>query len=143
MKNNEYFVPDIEDLRIGYEGEINWNRAYEDNFVPFTIKVQDREGAYTNEISDIVNAVDDGYAEVRTPYLTKEQILAEGWLPNGIDAEEDGVNFKKSNWVGMVFNHHDYTIQIYEVNPIEDWNLYKGECKSINEFRYICKLLKI
>ena len=140
--DDKYFVPDIEDIRIGYEGEINWNRAYEDKFVPFKIKIQDNDGTYTNEISDIIDALDDGYAEARTPYLTKEQIEAEGWK------ETSKYNYEKVDSNITAYYGNDHYLWIMHsgitVNGEEyKANSFKGECKSINEFRYICKLLKI
>jgi len=134
----KYYIPDIGDLHIGYEGEINWNRAYETSFIPFKIRIQDEDFAYTDEISDIINAVDDGYAEIRTSYLTKEQIEAEGWKKQ----------YKKGTWrVYQKYPIHIvlmYDEEKHELSIDNDFMiLYQGECKSINEFRYICKLLKI
>jgi hypothetical protein len=136
MENDKYFTPDIEDLCIGYELEMNWNRAYEEKWVPIKISIQDEEFTYTDEISDIVNALDDGMSEARTAFLTKEQIEAEGWK----ETISHGVYQKGEFKLGYLWNTEE---------PPQIWidyihfRKYEAECKSINEFRYICKLLKI
>ena len=56
----KYYTPDIEDIRVGYEGEINWSRGYSETFVPFKITVQNEDFAYTGLLSEIVDAMDDG-----------------------------------------------------------------------------------
>lgn len=142
MENDKYFVPDIEDLCIGYELEMNWNRAYEEKWVPIKISIQDEEFTYTDEISDIVNALDDGMSEARVPYLTKEQIEAEGWKCTS------KYNYEKINSNITAYYGEDHYLWI--MHPAETIkgekylaNSFKGDCLSINEFRYICKLLKI
>ena len=163
MIDNKYFQPDIEDLRIGFEGEINWNRAYEDKFIPFKIRVTDEEGTYTNEISDIIDALDDGYAEARVAYLTKEQIEAEGWefydswerCTYKMSDEEKYIKYKKvykdkKNCFDkplIVYLTYFFNTHFIFLNNDESYDdldtYYQGQCPSINEFRYICKLLKI
>jgi hypothetical protein len=135
---NKYFTPDIEDICIGYELEMNWNRAYEEKWVPIKISVQDEEFAYTSELSEIVDALHDGMSEARVPYLTKEQIEAEGWKP-------EKSYFRKNN-LYLFFENNELEIEFGE--PFT-WDAsdsdvrYKGECKDINTFRKLIKLLGI
>ena len=129
---NKYFTPDIEDLCIGYELEMNWNRAYEEKWVPVKISIQDEEFAYTDEISEIVNALDDGMSEARVPYLTKEQIEAEGWVYVSMDM------CWIKNGIELYFQK-DNKIEILDQPNF----LFQGECKDINTFRTIIKLLEI
>ena len=122
MENNpKYYVPDIEELRVGYEMEVDY-------------------GYFTNaEINTwhtyILKGVDDHVKDYlskgyyRTSYLTKEQIEAEGWKLYEINK---GFYF--------YFDESDHTMQINDHNGDV---CFSGEVKSINEFRYICKLLKI
>ena len=74
---NKYYTPDIEDIRVGYECEI-FNPANTDPFIL---------GHYYDSWDKItihrVNMYDVGRKEFRTPYLTKEQIEAEGWIHIG------------------------------------------------------------
>jgi hypothetical protein len=58
MENDKYFTPDIEDLRVGYECDLLGSK----------IVIEDRH--------DLDLSFDH---PLRTPYLTKEQIEAEGW----------------------------------------------------------------
>lgn len=151
---NKYFTPDIENLCIGYELEMNWNRAYEEKWVPIKISIQNEEFAYTDEISNIVNALDDGMSEARVPYLTKEQIEAEGWTyktkstdlwfeRKEIFLREDGYHLEN---IKLQYGLHDYRLKIsfvYVGDSEESTNAYLGECKDINTFRKIIKLLEI
>jgi hypothetical protein len=80
---------------------------------------------------------------LRVPYLTKEQIEAEGW-------RDDTASFQKpelfvayqnsSTWRKLVYRFSDNMLQIVEV---DDSYKYSGNCKDINTFRKIIKLLKI
>lgn len=130
---DKYFTPDIEDLCIGYECEINNAKGYKDDF-EVTVIGYKIPGGYTSELSDIIAMVDDGYGEIRTPYLTKKQIEAEGWK-NTL-----GSNYRKIN---------DNTVFCYyENNSLIIWtrgmrSIFDGECKSINEFRKIIKFINI
>jgi len=70
MKNeyNEYFVPDIEDFRFGYEFEKNYSSSGDGWYPTKIVAYLDFEGL-------------DFYIQeglLRTSYLTKEQIEAEG-----------------------------------------------------------------
>ena len=78
---------------------------------------------------------------LRTPYLTKEQIEAEGWICIGQNSyiNNNFYYFKKDERF-LDFNGVTHEIKIAEDSEYPDYN---GECKSINEFRFICKLLKI
>jgi len=79
----------------------------------------------------------DKSREIKVPYLTKEQIEAEGWISNGKDIP----TLKKGVYT-IWFSSYKF-LGIFEEQCSESIPLYTGECKSINEFRYICKLLKI
>lgn len=133
--DDKYFVPDIEDLRVSYEMEFN-------NAV---ILPNDK-----NNTEDwkkvILKGVDSAVAEYlrlnwyRTPYLTKEQIEAEGWISHAIAKHVWYREDHKDNGILYLTKEDEFII-------IEDDRdsvfLFRGECKSINEFRFICKLLKI
>jgi len=121
---NKYFTPDIEDIHAGYECEL----LIYDKWEPNTIK------PYT-ALASVVRCIKDQI--IRVPHLTKEQIEAEGWI---------ACYFKDS--VKCHFVKKDFELFIYEDNFIsiisKSFNfLYKGECKDINTFRKIIKLLKI
>lgn len=154
--NIKYFQPDISDIRIGYELEINWNRGYETNWIPIKITVQDDDFAYTQELSEIVDALDDGMSEARVPYLTKEQIEAEGWLFQGKsidtwfykegDFEIGSINTSgiwTSYKIVIHYGFHDKRLFINADDQGTEHKLFEGNCRCINDFRYIMKLLGI
>ena len=143
-KNQEYFTPDIEDIRVGYECEV----LYAHNTTKYGGKTYDKWEPYIFEIQGVDQVdkclvLDDKY---RTPYLTKEQIEAEGWEITAREVkappyEVDWINAKKGEhtlWINLAMHksmHMGISDKIY--------NVFRGQCKDINTFRYICKLLNI
>lgn len=149
MIENKYFVPDIEDIRIGYECEVQkvtkaWTHIVNDVIKTDLVHDVNWESVIIKNKYELVSYLElISTAHIRTPYLTKEQIEAEDWKPNGIKVVNDGIYFRKSDNIGLNFDVLTHSIQIYQVNSMIDWNLYFGECKDINTFRSLCKLLKI
>lgn len=137
---NKYFTPNVEDIHAGYEGEMREGNFWYFYRVP-----------YNDCLSDFMN-MDDSF---RTPYLTKEDIKAEGWIyqfkGNYCDVYEKQVDDIRWKLWYDESQKKDLEIFRYEkASECEDndyhpefYSRFKGECKSINEFRYICKLLKI
>ena len=132
---NKYFTPDIEDLCIGYELEllcvIEGNNEKEEtwkNTIIYNLYVENKE---------------EFIKSVRVPYLTKEQIEAEGWIDNTLcyQTPELFVGLQNSQtWRKLVYRFSNNMLQIVEV---DDSYIYSGNCKDINTFRKIIKLLKI
>jgi hypothetical protein len=154
---NKYFTPDIEDLCIGYECEYNFARAYTNDFDFVKIGYKDitpGKGGYTNELTHMIHLIDDGAAAIRVPYLTKEQIESEGWeyKSRGTDLwferkeiflREDGYHLEN---IKLQYGLHDYRLKIsfvYVGDGEESTGAYLGECKDINTFRKLIKLLGI
>lgn len=139
---NEYFVPDITDLRVGYVCEVN-RLAIDDKqpdvWVYTTIKK-------VHQIEAAEKALNLKY--LRVPYLTKEQIEAEGWrwIGQGYDGAITYGYGKNNHQITIWPNppvHYQNAVVAIQITD-NDGNIeYDGECKSINEFRFICKLLKI
>ena len=131
---DKYYTPTLEDLRVGYECETqvdpypNWVHT----------KIDD---------GDDLNYIQDRTWAIRTPYLTKEQIEAEGWeLINVLEHSEEShesswYQFKKGKYEVRWWGQPDY-IEFYNSRSKEDL-IYEGKCPSINEFRTICKLLGV
>lgn len=70
---SKYFTPDIEDIRVGYVCEVNYHYpevVWEESTVSDNFHFQN----WTSRIAD---------KAIRVPYLTKEQIEAEGWIYKG------------------------------------------------------------
>ena len=146
----QYFTPSIEDIRIGYEMEINYHRGYEESFLPITLSLTDSEGVYNNDLDDILVGLDDGMYEARVPFLSKEQILKEGWnhsgafyyaWPKDCDSEDSSRPYQwRMNWV----DHTRYLkLEFYDNNYFDWFTGYEGPCKDINTLRMLMKLLNI
>lgn len=136
MKNKEdYFEPNIEDIRIGYECEICPNKGYDDNWIPIVGKCEEspENGVKSGNLDDLTyDCLIDRHVGIRTQYLTKEQIVAEGWI------QLTDTCFKKDK-IHLDFSYKDGI----EVHLGEGTYLFQGDCKDINTFRYIIKLLNI
>lgn len=137
MKSDKYFTPNIEDIRVGYECEV---RLIENaQWTNFVVGKNNFEETTIYEYLELDN--------VRVPYLTKEQIEAEGWVANCFDTEGEEwqmCSFKKGAFECRRWQNENNYIEFHNsrVEGQEDI-IYEGECKDINTFRYICKLLGI
>ena len=124
---NKYYTPSIEDIRVGYQCEINkslfngisegWHKFV---FVDF-------------EQLDVINF--NGLKALRTPYLTKEQIEAEGWEVS------DHITGVWAEYKHFTLRYELKTHRLEVVNINQDHCVYDGMCPSINEFRQLIKLL--
>lgn len=147
--SKKYFTPAIEEIRVGYECEFLKDPSKEE-WVPFTIKKIPYR--WTND-EEYVLGVE--VRSLRVPYLIKEQIEAEGWTYTGrkdyhlygYDVFQGFHNaFEKSNYVIQgrgLFGSQKY-LKVFDMSDQEDGMcVFEGECKDINTFRYITKLLGI
>lgn len=136
----EYYQPEIEDLKVGYECGWLGNVGLKHKWFPVKMSAM-----------TITNAVIHGIQFYRTPYLTKEQIIAEGW-----DHEYDDFTFgvftkdtdNVHKWYYLDYDYSNHGLSIDFVHHIEKdgeihYTKFVGECKCINTLRYISKLLKI
>ena len=158
MENNlKYFKPEISDIHVGYECEVAY--LEKDNWTPMKVRHQE-------ETEDFIKAVFNYNRRIRTPYLTKEQIEAEGWIEKSrfqmldvTDNQSEGGNttsygFEKGNYF-LIFNDFSRRICLIYKDPsketISSWSVQRDPehfnfnciCPSINEFRKIQKWLKI
>jgi hypothetical protein len=149
--DDKYFQPEIEDIRVGYECETRGSKEK-----PFEKEIIDREWTLSL-LEEYIKSRD-----IRVPYLTKEQIEAEGWkqearllLADFANKPPEGENlylFTK-NELHMIFKEEVHIVIVYKITKtsvdcnispeITRESLFNGECKDINTFRYICKLLGI
>ena len=144
---NKYFTPDIEDICVGYECEICPHLGYKDEWIPVTGKCEEIPG---NGVKDCnldeltYDCLVDGYIGIRVPYLTKEQIEAEGWKHTGgklISGANQYYEKKEKYSPVIIYSTDNRKIKIEdsEGNTL----LETVECKDINTFRKIIKLLGI
>lgn len=165
--NKNFYTPVIEDIKVGYECEVkpinesmNWfsgvlkfEKGYRGeglfNLNPFWFAHKDgKYGPVKIQIFDIDH--------IRTPYLNKEQIEKEGWKYKKETSPEERkkYSFEKDNLFLLLDLEFSIPIisLIFKDPSIEEnyrWlnspELFKITipCPSINEFRFINKLLKI
>ena len=155
MKIEQYYTPDIEDIRVGGNYEVfSIGRQIDEYGLFLSPEKRDDELKWREYIgksaSDVLHlSIYLQKQELRVPYLTKEQIEAEGWYcTNHVE-----LNFQRiisdDLWWELDYNidTHDLTIECWKENHITNksdcFTKFEGECKSINEFHYVCKLLKI
>ena len=151
---NKYFVPEISDIHIGYECEKKCNiigahsTEVEQVWLNYTIHY-DKD--FTNIENDIV--------DYRVPYLTNQQIEAEGWtyyqnIPDMVVPEGYIEYYKDVEWFKVVISISEtsHYLDVQKVfqnvqigNELQEFRntIYNGECKDINTFRLIQKLLGI
>ena len=141
---NKYFTPDISDLHIGYKCET---------------KVQPYPNWVNTKIieGEDITFIQEGIWEVRTRYLTKEQIEAEGWnhiggqmISGGIQNYEKGDIWKDDKQGGFL-DYSENTKMLKITTKDGGYNQdgpnisikFFGYCPSINEFRYITQKILI
>ena len=140
MENKQYYTPDLEDLFIGYECEVKQHGKSNEDWHKHTI--------YAENIYD----VESNYIDVRTPYLSKEDIEKEGFKKVKENEREifelivPQEGFNEWKYV-KVYLEDGYKIKITETFE-SSWanftnTVFHGECKSVNELRKIKKWLKI
>lgn len=147
----KYFTPDIADIRVWYECE--WKRYSSDDWNKTTI-TEDDYVMYGQdpkcEISEIASSFKKG--NVRTPYLTREQIESEGWVkshPRLLKIIIDRTGrvyyykpFDEEVSTFWVFEQRGGNVKISILGKETGYGFY-GSCPSINELRLIQKLLNI
>lgn len=142
----KYYIPQIEDLFVGYECELYWNQDMlpENKWYPLIVGEQ---GSEDIEWRHRVNK-----KEIRTPFLSNEDIKGEGW---SIDFSRNSTSkncywkrAKRLDGVEQLFEMKYYTenniIDIgYDCGEFSNCCIFIGKCPSINEFKKICKFLGI
>lgn len=139
MEEQQYYTPAPEDFRLGYEYEIyqpNINKWYK-TAIRELMNDSDGDGGFSNAHYQLV--LKYGKPEhIRVPYLTAKQIEAEGWSTCKWGWEKkiatSDTTFK---WYYLDKNGDSS----YIIMNAHDNVLYHGKIPSINEFRFITKLL--
>lgn len=152
----KYFTPDIEDIRVGYEIE-SYELSIDEAGDP---KLNyDRWVKKTLDSSYVQTILKYGLKFIRVPYLTKEQIEAEGWKlsydfstlgpAHSMDFEKGDVWKNTGRGAFLSWYPHSNIIKIttsdvgYNQDGPNHSIKFKGECKDINTFRHISRLIKI
>ena len=140
---NKYFTPDIEDFCIGYECEIRTPTRWKSGKFPEILELNSELDEFGKD-----SLMKAAHAILRVPYLTKEQIEAEGWKENVLNNNEKALLlFLKNGYELRMYKNYicRFSILIVGAGIIPNWDkvLFEGKCKDINTFRKICKLLEI
>lgn len=141
----QYYIPDISDLRVGYECEV-WGYSSENG--NSYIKVKLPQGIKITQEYFI-------QSRIKTPFLTKEQIEAEGFV---FKSRSIDYWFEKEGWfeigneksptpwrTNKIMIHygleHDHRLFVSVNDGGDQHSLFEGYCPSVNEFRQIMKML--
>ena len=138
---NKYFTPSIEDIKVGYECE------KEDLLKGWKTFIFDAKAIRDYMNCSMVDYQDDFF---RVPYLTKEQLEAEGWdlLSEYQFSDKYVVKFQKIPEIGnpVILHFIDNNWIIVKKESLRKHELpceYSGQCNNINTFKTIIKLLNI
>lgn len=149
---NKYYTPDTSDLRVGYEAEIS--HIDSDIWIP-------TKWRHNEEVLSTITNLLNYNRRIRTPFLTKEQIENEGWKFNEVEIVKPNLMcYKKgtmhgdevlyqiiyilsTKWILIYVGNYIIRTTLNNNEIITNNTLFSGKCLSINEFRYICKLLNI
>lgn len=146
-----YFTPDIADLRVGYECEIQSSWGWQKGKWPDILFEDTLTGFQAND--DLTKATKN--TNLRVSYLTKEQIEKEGWEYKTtnkirywyeIESPENG-----GNWYGYYIYRaqliHDPEMNYVKISfcfDCTEWEtVFEGEVKDINTLRSVMKLLRM
>lgn len=153
---NKYYTPNIEDIHVGYEFEYNGHYTHtksdwENKVVTPEWYGMNYDSSWDPDptITFYMGMLRSHPENFRVPYLTKEQIEAEGWeLLAEYESGNRWLKFQKIPKIGnpIILHYSDKKWLLFSQESLIKDALsiqYSGECKSINEFKYICKLLNI
>jgi hypothetical protein len=138
----KYYVPNREDFKEGFEYEQLYN-----TYSPPDFKLTDSKWVkqvfddFTSEENYLFNRqlMDNN---IRVPFLTKEDIEKEGW--ENIEEIDDAGAFEAEKNLGATDYRLCWTFdKILSVYEYGNDCIYRGDCRCINDFRTICKLLNI
>lgn len=145
-ESSKYFTPSIEDIHVGYEYE--WNKGCGKCEWKSSVILAGELGynklTWTTHcrifsLKEMLN-----YEYIRVPYLTKEQIEKEGWKLESdsmLDINNNPVWPYSSPNLGMLYVPSTKFLGLYDKK--RKIYVYQAECKDINTFRKICKLVGV
>jgi hypothetical protein len=169
MKENKYYIPEIENIRVGFEGEAllpSTDEWHCDTWTKFQID-PDKVSNYSpwngegTHIDEVLNKI--RLKEIRVLFLTKEDIESDGWTFSELVSLEDkdilmfskkcdtieGIDkvymyySAKSNWL-LIYTGGFVIKQSIDKNEITTNNtLFAGTCRCRNDLKLIEKLINI
>lgn len=163
MEDNKYYIPEIDELYIGYEcqwlskgtGEYDWmimDGHKEDKWIDTVLML---DNSWGHNLFSAVKAVKNQLDNIRTKYLDRQDIESLGWYIDYI-GEMDRVNGLNAPWKhksgsAIMFENQllaeKGTMTITNSRDIGYGNMpqemYVGKIPSINELRTLMKWLGI
>jgi len=147
IEEQKYYTPSIEDIRVRYEYEVkmkdgSWNKQI----------IQRQYDLEYDWESLIFNQ------NIRVLYLTKEQIESRGWLYKNNSGLAEWERTKPELYsarriemwgeniiIDLVYHFGLKVLKLYANGKTKDNErcIFRGNCKDINTFDYIMKLLNI
>lgn len=136
-----YFTPSIRDIRIGYECEVINTKDIHVLSIP-----SNKWTAYTAvtdwDIWHLVHYLEQDC--LRVPLLTGEQIQKEGWYYVKKNLYKKGlIEVRMIVGTVKIYKTIRHSFDCNSEPEVYEHVFFWGECKDINTFRYICKLLNI
>lgn len=134
----KYYTPDVSDLFVGYELEYDYTDGKGD-WKEKKLSISDMD--YFVRLTNT-----DSGKYVRVPYLSIDQIIKEGWNTScNLDNNYIHFSHNKKELAELCFTKNDFHLKcpLVLIQNSMVGRVGEVECKSINEFRKICKWLKI
>ncbi len=141
--DKKFFVPALEDMYLGYE--------YEQEL----FNIDGTSDGWCEKVINTMNITGMPWqleqSHIRVPYLSKEQIEVEGWV---LDCQLTDISsrYTKDSML-LLHNSENHNLVLCQKSMIGmEWgkigitdtpSVFKGQCKSINEFRKIVSYLGI
>ena len=141
---NKYYIPTIQDIRIGYEFECQDPENLDD----WKLDEIDK-----NNISNVIKELIRTPSQIRVSFLTIQQIIEEGWKQDIKKSDEKfGSWFSKDSYyfrykfikipASSIYLDTSSPYLLITHDPTQTF-VFNGMCKSVNEFRIIMRLLNI
>ena len=139
MEDNKYYTPTIDEFGHGFQYEIklegpnNLKSGTSIHWIPFTFGA----GPFGNTFAEVEDYLIKGI--VRVPYLSKEDIQAEGWE---LEEQGKGVQYYRKGKYTLEFDSRDHSVEI-QFNGYEDKIRFCGKIKNASEFKRILKMIGV
>lgn len=129
---NKYYTPDIEDIHIGYECDRQMLISGEPSGEFFKDRLTE------TTLFDVL----EHFSQIRTPFLTKEQIENEGF--KFVRADNFSSWYEKNEIIVQTVDNGNMGMYIVSKDWIDgERTLFVGRVPSINEFRKVIKMIGV
>ena len=147
----KYYIPEIEELRVGFECEIQSSYGFQKGIFPEVLYLDTLSGFRADEIGAI-EAVKS--SNIRVKYLDSEDIESLGFIFNaGVTERTDRFSYK--NFM-LCFNREAKIVRIAEMNrqivfqrafpmgvELDYKELFNGTVKNKSELKQVLKMIGV